>query len=321
MSEFDNLERQLRESVRDLRPAPTRPRWRRRGLLLILVPTAVLAGAAGAAGILDGPSIASRANTLQQQIRETTAVDGACRQAIITRSGPSTFTDAKPLPELVRALPNLSRNPEVPISDAVMAEALRAGGGATVLRSTVRLAKFPDGVRLLFLATTADKTFSVTDPAACAKARLAALDDQASDTDPAVIDRARDRLSRSVDTDPAAQAYRLVTRRIRPDGLGGGGSGSPVQPGQLPIRVRNTWGSGTGGFYAFADPRARTVRVQRVRPGAQARVWRGEGAFAATIKVREGLFGFFGRGGTAGRYLVTQYDHAGDIVYRRVLPN
>lgn len=321
MSEFDDLERQLRQSVRELRPDRTRPRWRRRGLLLILVPTAVLAGAAGAAGILDGPSIASRANSLQREIRENTATDGPCRRAITTRSGPSTFSDGKPLPELIRALPNLSRAPAAPVSDAVMAEALRAGGGAAVLRSTVRLAKFPDGARLLFLVTASNKNFTVVDPAECEKAREAALDDRAPDADPAVVDRARDQLARSIDTDPATQAYVISTRRIRPDGLGGGGGASPIQPGQHPIRIRNTWSSGAGGFSAFAHPRATTVRVQRVRPGSPARIWRGTGAYTARIDVREGLFGFFGRGGTSGRYRVTQYDHAGNVVYRRVLPN
>lgn len=321
MSEFDDLERQLRESVRDLRPAPTHRPWRRRrGLVLVLVPTAVLAGAAGASGILDGPSIASRANTLQAEIRESTALDGACRRALPAGSERSTFSDAKPLPELTRALPNLERAPETPISDAVMAEALRAGSGDPVLRSTVRLAKFPDGVRLLFLATTSSKDFSVVDPARCARARRTALDDRASGVDPNVFDRARERLARSVDTDPAAQAYRVITRRIRPDGLGGGGSGSPVQTGH-PIRVRNTWSSGAGGFSAFADPRASTVHVQRVRPGRRARIWRGEGAYTARIRVREGLFGFFGRGGSAGRYRITQYDRDGNVVYRRTLPN
>lgn len=321
MSEFDDLERQLRHGVRLRGPGRRRPWWRGPGALLVVVPAASLAGVGAASGILDRASVASRANDLQHEIRERTArgADSPCRRGFEGPSTTSRFSDAAPLPELVRAFPTLGGPPRRPVSDAVLAEALRAARGSVVLRRSVRLARFPDGARLLLFATVGDPAFTVVDPDACRTLRLAAVDEPKDEVDPAVRRRARTRLARAQDTDATSQAYTISTTRVRPDGTGGGGGSSPVQAGR-PVRVRGNWGVGSGGFSFIAHRRATVVRVQRVRPGDPARAWRGDGAYSARIRVREGLVGFFGRGGTSGRYRIVQEDRTGRVLERRVLP-
>ena len=318
MTEFDDLERQLRESVRAIRSG--RRRRARRIVPVVLVPLLALGGAAGATGVLSGSSVRSRADDLEQELRASVAVDGACRSGLVERRGGATFSDAAPLPELVRAFPALARPPARPVPRTVLAEAARLVPGGSVLRRAVRVAEFPDGTRLLLVVTASTPWASVVDPAQCREQRLAALAARRSRTDPAVYARTRERLAGALDTDPVAQVLTVASGRRRPDGTGGGGSSSlPVQPGH-PIRAGRSWSSTTRASSFVADPRAVTVTVRRVRPGSPARTWRGPGAYAATIRVRQGLVGFRGRGGTAGRYRVTQYDRSGRVVTRNVRP-
>lgn len=317
MNELDHLEKQLRQSIRALRPA--RRRWFLSRVALVLVPVATLAGAAGASGLLSNASVASRANDVVGDVTRDTGSSEACEPSLLKQSGTATFSDAAPLPELVRAFPNLKRAPERPVTPALLREAGQAARGATVLRSTIRLATFPDGARILFLATSRGGLFGVSDPAACRTQRLDALNQKKDGLDPAVYARAKSKIRGAGDTDLKAQAFIMSTTRIRTNGLGGGGGASPVRPGH-PILVENNWGSGAGGFSAIANRRAAVVRVQRVRPGRGARVWRGDGAYKARIPVSEGLYAFFGRGGSYGRYRVTQYDRAGRVVDRAILP-
>jgi hypothetical protein len=318
MSEFDELERQLRESVRAV--GARRRRGVPRVLPMVLVPIVLLGGAAGATGVLSGASVRSRAGDLEQELRAGVAIDGPCRPGRLERLGGATFSDAAPLPEVVRAFPDLARPPARGVPGEVLAEAATLATGAIVLRRAVRVAEFPDGTRLLLVVTASNPWTSVVDPARCRERRLDALAARRSRTDPAIYERARKNLARALDTDQAAQTFTIASGRRRPNGTGGGGSSSsPVQPGH-PIRTARSWSSTTHAFSFVAAPRAVTVTVRRVRPGSPARAWRGPGAYAGTIRVREGLVGFRGRGGTDGRYRVTQYDRSGRVVARNVRP-
>lgn len=312
MNEFDRLEQQLRASTRVLGPAgsPGRSPWRRRALrtLLVAAPITIVAGAAGAAGVFDRGETNRRANVVVRDTVVATATQPACARDL-PRGRPSRrFSDARPRPELLRVLPTLTRDVREPIPARPLRAAQIIAGDGAILRDSMRWAVFPDGMRVLLYVT--EGGLDLRDPRACRAARLRLV--QANrDLSPDVRKRAEEVLRTRPDTDEHGQALWMQH--------GGGAGGSPVQPGH-PISTRRHFGYSTTGFWGIAHQRATSVRVQRVRPGRGARTWRGPGAFQATVPVVHNLYAFKGRGGTAGRYRIVQYDQAGHVVRRVVLP-
>jgi hypothetical protein len=312
MNEFDHLERQLRTSTRRLGSAgvAARPPRRRRNVRLLAIagPLFAAAGVAGATGVLDHDGVSKRANVVVRDVVDATGFRSGCARTLPGGRPSRRFSDARPRPELLRILPTLEHaaHDRVPAAELRSAQVIAADGA--ILRDSLRYARFPDGSRVLLFVT--EGGISLQDPSACRAARLEHLA-ATKGLDSAVRDRAAEVLRTRPDTDPKAQA--LWTQSD------GGASGSPVQPGH-PISTRRDFSMSTRGFSGIAHPRAVAVRVVRVRPGTPARVWRGAGAYRATIPVVDGLYAFKGRGGTSGRFRMVQVDRAGEVVRRVVLP-
>ncbi|WP_026910305.1 hypothetical protein [Patulibacter minatonensis] len=311
MNEFDRLEQQLRTSTRRLDPdgAPGRPPWWRRplGLTAIALPVTVVAGVAGASAIIDRSDANKRADVVVRRVVDATSRAPACERALPRGTPSHRFSASRPRPELLRILPTLARPTSDRVPSAAMRNAWITAGDAAILRGSLRWSVFPDGTRVLLFVT--EGGLHLKDADACRAARLERLGDL-PDLDAAVRDRAEEVLRTRPDTDPKAQVYWSQHN--------GGASGSPVQPGH-PISTRRDFSYGDG-FRGIAHPRAVSVRVQRVRPGPHPRVWRGEGAFRARVPVVSGIYAFKGRGGTSGRFRIVQYDRAGTVVRRVVLP-
>lgn len=312
MNEFDRLEQQLRASTQRLSSAGAvgRPPRRRRNvrLLVAAVPIIGIAGAAGASGILDHDDVNKRANVVVRDVVTATTARPECARRLPGGRPSRRFSDAPPRPELLRVLPTLRRPVRSRIPANQLANAQRIAAGGAILRNSLRFAVFPDGSRVLLFVT--EGGIDLRDAGACRAARLQQLA-TTEHLSPAVRDRAAEVLRTRPDTDPKAQALWTQSN--------GGASGSPIQPGH-PISTRRYFAYSTKGFQGVAHPRAVSVRVQRVRPGTPARAWRGEGAFRAKIPVIDGLYAFKGRGGTSGRYRISQYDREGTVVRRVVLP-
>ncbi|MEV4419418.1 hypothetical protein AB0L40_05505 [Patulibacter sp. NPDC049589] len=309
MNEIDELERQLRRGVRALAPKPRRSRRLR--LLGVALPVVAIAGVAGAAGLVDHPTANKRADVLVRRITADTASDPACARTLPGRGRTRTTSDARPLPEIVRILPTMGDPAASSPPERLVRRVQRGTSGGVVMRRTVRLARFPDGTEVYVFVTIGGSTgLTVADPAGCRKARLHALAGM-KDVDEAVRDRAREVFTVRPDTDPRAQTLVMQSSD-------GGGSAQPVQPGH-PLSTRRYFSVGSS-FTGIAQRRAVAIEVQRLRPGKAKRVWRGEGAYAARIPVRYGVYGFKGRGGTDARYRIVQYDAAGKVVRRVILP-
>jgi hypothetical protein len=348
MTEYDDLERQLRRSVRArgagaATGAGTRTRTRRRWFGLLAVPAVLAAGAAGAAGLVGGPGTDEAADRLVQAAVTATWRDPACRDpdrrvgARIDIPDRAPVDDA-PLPQIARASPALAPRPEVApglrergrareaARALAFARRLQVGAGSAVLRGTERVARFPDGGRVLMFVSTSDGVGGPPDRAGCARARrehlLGVQQRAGAPGDDPVTARALVLLADRRDTAPGAQTVWLSDLPSRATGPGGVGStGISVTPrGEVPTGVAmSSHARGEQRFVGLANPR--TVRVVvRPAPGSRrAADPRLRRAVTRRFRTDQGVFAFTEPWPGAGPLVLTEYDAAGRVVARERL--
>jgi hypothetical protein len=370
MSEYDDLERQLRRSVRargaasaagaaggtrdaragaaagevggDAAGGGARRRTRRRWFGLLAVPAVLVAGAAGAAGIVGGPGTEEAASRLVRAAVTDTRRDPACHDPAV-RVGAAVEipdrapVDDAPLPQIARALPALvpraEATPPAPGSRQAreaaraLATARRVAAGAAVLRGTVRVARFADGGRVLaFVSTHGGAIPGPPDRAGCARLRrehvLRAQRRAGAPTDDPVTARALVLLADQRDTAPGAQTLWLTDLPSRARGGSSFGStGIAVTPlGDVPTGVAMTSsGRGQGRFVGLVDPR--TVRiVVRPAPGSRrAADPRLRRAVTRRARTDQGIFAVTEPWPGAGPLMLAQYDRSGRVVARERL--
>lgn len=180
MSAHDQLERQLRHSVREqvarqaprpARPArPASPRWPRHRLGALAATLLVaVTGVAVAGEVIDLRSTGHQINDLVADTLVRTGRLPACRP-VGTRS--AAISDATPSTRVTDALPALATFPRSAPPPSALALA-RPLAGQALLRRTVRSLRFPGGVRAVLYTTQGAGPQGPADPAACLQARLA----------------------------------------------------------------------------------------------------------------------------------------------------
>jgi len=284
MSGYDNLERQLRESVRARRASARRRRSRRGGLLALIAVVAVGGGVATAAQLTGGTTPRHDKDDAHRAARRAIAEaadDPACVRP--EPSGPHAVTPAGTVPygTLNPSLRGLFP-PLAPDAEAD-AEAAKQRIHGPVIAGTPRLIHAADGLKVLLYVTRGDRGDAPRDPAACAAARSAHLArDRPDPTDPVRVAAQRE-LDTALDTLPGLELVWISA--------GGGGAGIPVGHGHpLPAGLV---ASGGERYLGLAAPGARTVtlrgaRVHRTIP-VKARVFAfklGRGTGAVTLRQR-----------------------------------
>lgn len=340
MTEYDDLERQLRGSVRALGAgtaaagdSDAQRRTRRRWLGFLAVPAVLVAGAAGAAGLAGGPGTEEAADRLVRAAvsatREVSACGGDLRVGVAVEVPDRAPVDDPPLPQIARSLPALAAPParsRAAGSDA-LATARRIAAGAAVLRRTVRVARFADGGRVLvFVSTAGGPLLRAPDRTGCLRARREhVLGSQrrtgAADDDP-VTARALVLLADQRDTAPGAQTVWLSDLASRASGPGGTGTtGMPVTPrGDAPSGVALTGGiGGRRRIVGIAHPRAVRMVVRPAAGSPRAARTRLRRAVTRRFRIDQGVFAFTEPWPGAGPLVLVQYDAADRVVARRRL--
>jgi hypothetical protein len=239
MSAFDELQRQLLESVAERRvqdaageqagASRSRVRWahagarRRRLIALIAIPLVFVAAAAAAKLVTQ--SRESPENVLLNRVLGATGSSAACRM-----TGPrrSRLSGEAPEARITATLPALARAPREAPSSAVVALAERNSGGA-VLARTIRVVRLPDGLSLIEYVSYGEGPFTLLDPRRCESARLALL----ARLRPGPHEPLREKVAREItqmsDTDSDIQSLTLDRREQRAGApLDGGGASFPV---------------------------------------------------------------------------------------------
>jgi hypothetical protein len=273
MSGYRELERQLRDSVRR-RAASSRRRIARR-LTVALVPFVLAGGvAAGATQLAHGPTPVESARRLAFRAVNDTRHDPACRAT--ARSGPAPVIDDPPRPEITALLPELARVPAGPAPASAVAFARRVAGSA-VLGRTVRVVGIGGNLRLLVFVGRGQGPFTLADPAACVRARVARVEALHPDPSDPVRRGAERVLAAMRDTTPGLESLELF---VLPHGHvnATGGAGLPVVPGQA--MTDGIVLSAAGVYAGIARPSATTITV------------RGRRGFHRHVAVHHGLFAF-----------------------------
>jgi hypothetical protein len=253
MSGYEELARQLRESVRELGAVPPRRPRRRHGLLVVLAALVVGGGVATAAqtGVLvakhdDDGAPRSAAQVAVQVVRETSA-DHACRP-LGDGEGAKTQAIAAAPP----AAPLLATAADPAATRAV----LRYNHGGPVVVDSARHIAFPDGAVVLLWVAVGNGAWTLADPAGCAAARVARLAHDLPDPGSRLRQKAETLLHGYRDTIPGLQTLWIMRRR-GPEG-GGGGTGIPLDVRSLPVGVV---AYGGGRYTGIAAPEAVRVTV------------------------------------------------------------
>jgi hypothetical protein len=324
MSEFDDLERQLRRSVRALAPRPPeRRRSRRRGstrlLALLTVPLALAGGAAGAAALVGGgPGTEERAERLAQASMTSTRLDPACRfpTGAALPDAPTRLVDGAIAPEILRAVPSMRDASSAPDDRTALALVSKVGPRPRVLRGSVREERFPDGGRLAAFVEVGP-TFGVPDARRCTAARRRAVVDLAArggeHRDDPVTRRAVALVQRRPDTDPQLQTLWLQT--FARDSVGA--AGVRVRPGRPLSRGIVGWG-GSATYRqvtGIAAPGATAILVRAAPGSRRARSARLRREVRRRVVVRSGFF-VFSEPGPVGRLLVEHRDATGRVLFR-----
>jgi hypothetical protein len=259
MSGYDELERQLRDSVRARReetPAPSpAARWwprggrgGRRGLLVVVAALVVGGGVATAAqlGVVarhDDPPLSAR-QVAYQAVRATEDL-AACRRRA-DAAGP-TIAHVPLNPELRAFLPQRA-------GSGAMGVAGRLHHGNPLIDGAARTVPLGDGERIVLFATVGGGSRDILDPVACRSARLAWLARDRPDPTSRLRSKAEAVLRAARDTIPGVQSLDLMRETPR----GGQGSGMPIVPGE-PVPVGIVSGSSSGVYLGLSVPGA--VRV------------------------------------------------------------
>jgi hypothetical protein len=227
MSGYEELARQLRESVRELGAAAPRGPRRRHGLLVVLAALVVGGGVATAAqtGMLAGGGGHSRsAASIAVRVARETSSQHICR-LVPARVGATTVV--APLAPPVAAL--------VAGGDAAaMRAAQRTNRGGPVVAGSAREVRFGDGTRVVLWVAMGEGGFTIADPAGCLTARVAQLARDLPDPGSRLRQKAEMILRTSRDTTPGQQMLWVV--RPTEHGAGGAGialSGAPLPTGQV----------------------------------------------------------------------------------------
>jgi hypothetical protein len=320
MSAFDELQRQLLDSVAGPRrswwhPGGARPR---RWIALITVPL-VFAAAAAAAKIVT-QSGESPENVLINRVLGETGRSAACR---VTGPRKSGLSNEAPDPVITATLPALARPPHDPPPPAVVALAERGSGGA-VLARTIRVVALPDGLSLIEYVAHGEGPFTLVDPRRCLAARLARL----AALRPRAHDRLREAVARELrrmpETNPGTQSLSLTKLERRPGApLDGGGASFPVLTTETTLATGVVF-SGSGCEYARPGHPAYCSPIYYggiVKPDtayltlqpAPRVTWPGTRRIRRRIGVNEGLFLFTVPRGT-GPELVVQHARDGKVL-------
>ncbi|HMJ36543.1 MAG TPA: hypothetical protein VK501_21745 [Baekduia sp.] len=259
MSGYDELERQLRESVRERREgAGARSgaaRWwsrggrgGRRGLLVVVAALVVGGGVATAAqlGVVAGHDDAplSGRQVAYQAMRATAALP-TCRMRP-EGAGP-TFADVPLNPDLGSFLPDRA-------GPGAMRAARRYSHGNPVIDGAARTVPLGHGERVVLFAKVGGGSLAIVDPVACRTARLAWVARARPDPTSRLRIEAEAVLRAARDTIPGVQSLDLVLETPR----GGQGSGMPVAPGE-PVPVGVVSGSSSGVYLGLSVPGAARV--------------------------------------------------------------
>jgi hypothetical protein len=315
MSGYDDLERQLRESVRERAagPAPDAPpepprrraRGRRRPLILIAVPAVLVAGVATAATQLGGEhSVGYRADRLVLQASARAAADPACREDARGVVGP--VVDTVPEARITSVLPQLASAPATaPDRGAMRVARMNASGG--VLGSTVRTVSFPGGATVLLFVTRGQGLGGFRDPVGCRAATHRALAEVRDRTSPPVYAAAERILGRTRAFVPGSQTLHVL---LRSQGGWVGGGGEPTRrPGRTLKTGVYVGGAGRPGhpttYAGIVRPDVALVRIDPA-PGTKTRVHR-------TARPKQGVFAFT-LPRIHGRMVVREYDAAGRLL-------
>lgn len=275
MTGYDDLERQLRDSVkRRARHRAIRPwLWPGRRLAVALAPLALVGGVATAATQLTGAATTrgKGPRELAYQATRDTAHDPACERA---RHGVADVIDTPPPPAIAAGLPVTTRAPTtVPVR---LREFARRHAGGPIFASTLRLIPVGGGRRILLFVSPGQDDFTLADPAACLRAREARLAELVPDAQSprrraadAVLRERRDSRVGLVTLDLLA----IPPGRPRPS-FGTGialAPGSPVPTGVLV--------SGGGEYAGIAKPAATRIALRGRR-------------YRRTVAVHDGVFAF-----------------------------
>jgi hypothetical protein len=260
MSGYEELERRLRESVRELgaeREAETvgvvaprhglwRLRGRRRGLLVMLVALVVGGGVATAAqtGVLsikqDHPL---SAREVARNVMLETQDAQACRKIA---EGRGATTELAALSATVGPL--LTSPPDAAAERAV----LRYNHGGPVVVNSARRIAFGDRAEVLLWVAVGNGFGSLADPAACGAARLAQLAHELPDPGSRLRQKAAAVLRGYRDTIPELQTLWILRRHSGR----ASGAGIPLDGRSLPVGVVT---GGGGDYTGIAVPGA--IRV------------------------------------------------------------
>ncbi|MEV4419151.1 hypothetical protein AB0L40_04140 [Patulibacter sp. NPDC049589] len=328
MSEYDDLERQLRTRVRDLDPQPGRTRrFRGRRLLaLIAVPVVLAGGTAAATGLVGGdPGVQDRAERLATRAVVRSFEDAPCTLSDhpAPMPGRPRLVDGPAPAKVLRVLPALAPGAPGRLSDAEIDAALPPGlTHGTIARSSVRQATFPGGGRVLvFVSYGSD--FAPRDPAGCTarrKQRLLADRRAAGEpTNDATTTRALFLLDHHRDTDPRSPSLQVLAGD--PGSGAYGGAGAPLEPGDElhpGLLASGSAGGGRKRFVGIAAPGATSVTVRAAPGSPHARPRGSAGEVRRDVPVQLGLFALTESRG-AGHLVIEHRAADGRVLLRRRL--
>ena len=260
MSAYEMLERQLRDSIRALRPAArSSRRWFPRRTMLVLAPLALAGGVAGAATRLGGDG--DEAVRLAGQARSKAAGAPSCARAY--RDAPVRLVDGTPLPAISAALPGIATR-STPPPGAVMT-LVRRQRGTAILRDTLHYLPLDDHRGAVVFVGVGGFPGDAVDPAGCLRARLDALAALRTDAADATRRRAGEILRQWPDTREGGQTLWTMIANHGPDGASGGGSAMRLFPGDPAPAGSLTFG-GSSGYMVLTRPGTAIATVENLPP-------------------------------------------------------
>lgn len=282
MSGYDDLERQLRESVREravVDPSAARtarPSRRGRWLVFVALPLVLVSGVAGATRLADHRTTGERGRDLLGQAGKAMRHEPACRTYRGGQLAP--VIDAIPSRGILATLPQLATPSATPIPAGAVDLARHAAGGAVLGRSIRFMSR--GGMRVLTFVSRGGWAGGLVDPAACGAAIRAALRRAQSASDPAAYAKAWATLRTWRTFRKTGESFHAMA--IVGPGWGGLGGGDTLLPGHA-LRTGVWAKTDVPGidrrrfrYAAVALPEAETVRV------------RSHGRLVATARVRDG---------------------------------
>ncbi len=226
MNPFDDLERQLRRSVRGRR---ARSRVLRHGVVLAGAGALLTGAGATAALVAGGRGDDPTGHRLAYSVIRATANTDGCRAA----RGGMRLTEDAPAPETLAALGIFRRAPGR--DDRVQERWLRAGLGGSegvLLARSVRGVRVGGGLRLIVFITRGDVGMALRDPAACLALRHREVDRRGAGSDVADLRAAHaelDELERERQARVADQSDQLFLFAERSPGVASGGGGAVIE--------------------------------------------------------------------------------------------